>query len=125
MLRLLTETFPERATWRTPISGFFVWVDLIGDVDIDEVFKQALESEKVAFIPGYLFSADARRDLSVPEAARRGLSASGAVAHQALSVPATVSTGSKRANMRLNFSHSTPAQVEQGIPRLARLLKER
>lgn len=124
MLRLLTETFPDQATWRTPTSGFFVWVDLIGDVDIDEVFTQAVETEKVAFIPGYLFSA-AHRDLSAPGAAHLDLSVPRAVAHPALSVPGAVVTGSKSANMRLNFSHSTPAQIEEGIPRLARLLKER
>lgn len=111
MLRLLTETIPDRATWRAPTSGFFVWVELHGDVDIDDVFRQAVECEKVAFIPGYLFSSNGTIE---------GYRDVGAV-----SAPGAIATGSKRPSMRLNFSHSTPAQIQEGIPRLARLLKER
>ena len=89
MLRALAENFPDTARWTRPDCGFFVWVELPSRVDVDELFRRALEDEHVAFIPGHAFSVNKKRSSSI----------------------------------RLNFSHPTTAQIEEGIPRLARVLK--
>jgi len=89
MLRALAENFPDSARWTKPDCGFFVWVELPAAVDIDELFRRALEDEHVAFIPGHAFSVHKKPSSSI----------------------------------RLNFSHPTTARIEEGIPRLARVLK--
>jgi 2-aminoadipate transaminase len=89
MLRALAENFPDAARWTKPDCGFFVWVELPSTVDVDELFRRALEDEHVAFIPGHAFSVNHKRS----------------------------------SNIRLNFSHPTAARIEEGIPRLARVLK--
>jgi 2-aminoadipate transaminase len=61
MLRALTENFPDEACWTKPDCGFFVWVELPSAVDVDELFRRALEDEHVAFIPGYAFSVNNKR----------------------------------------------------------------
>jgi 2-aminoadipate transaminase len=91
MLRALAENFPDEARWAKPDSGFFVWVELPSTVNVDKLFRQAIEDEHVAFIPGHAFSVNNKRS-STP-------------------------------SIRLNFSHPTAAQIEDGIPRLARVLK--
>jgi DNA-binding transcriptional MocR family regulator len=55
------------------------------------LFIDAIEKERVAFIPGHAFGV--RSDASYPP------------------------------SMRLNFSHSAPERIEEGMPRLARALK--
>jgi 2-aminoadipate transaminase len=91
MMRALAENFPDAARWTKPDCGFFVWVELPPVVDVDELFRRAIEDEHVAFIPGHAFSVNRkRRDTS---------------------------------SIRLNFSHPTTTQIEEGIPRLARVLK--
>ncbi len=89
MLRALEQNFPDAARWAKPDCGFFVWVELPSTVDVDELFRRALEDEHVAFIPGHAFSLNKKRSSSI----------------------------------RLNFSHPTTARIEEGIPRLARVLK--
>jgi 2-aminoadipate transaminase len=91
MMRALAENFPDTARWTKPDCGFFVWVELPPTVDVDELFRKALEDEHVAFIPGHALSVNNKR-------------------------PDTHS-------IRLNFSHPTTALIEEGIPRLARVLK--
>ncbi len=91
MLRVLAENFPGAARWMKPDGGFFVWVELPAAVDVDELFRRALEDEHVAFIPGHAFSVNNKR-------------------------PVTPS-------IRLNFSHPNTALIEEGIPRLALVLK--
>lgn len=91
MMRALAENFPDAARWTKPDCGFFVWVELPPAVDVDELFRRAIEDENVAFIPGHAFSVNNKR-LGTP-------------------------------SIRLNFSHPTTAQIEAGIPRLARVLK--
>jgi 2-aminoadipate transaminase len=56
MLRALEENFPEKARWTKPDCGFFVWVELPPTVDVDKLFRKAIDDEHVAFIPGYAFS---------------------------------------------------------------------
>ena len=91
MMRTLAETFPDAASWTKPDCGFFVWIEMPPAVDVDELFRRALEDEHVAFIPGHAFSVNNKR-ASTP-------------------------------SIRLNFSHPTTARIEEGIPRLARVLK--
>ena len=91
MMRALAENFPDAARWTKPDCGFFVWVELPSTVDVDELFRRAIEDEHVAFIPGHAFSVNKRQG---------GMS-----------------------SIRLNFSHPTTTQIEEGIPRLARVLK--
>ncbi len=92
MARALEEYFPDEARWSVPQSGFFFWVELPASVELDRLFKIAIEKERVAFIPGQAFS--------VKGASHRTQS------------------------MRLNFSNSNPQQIEDGIARLAKVLKE-
>ncbi len=89
MLRALAENFPDAARWTKPDCGFFVWVELPSTVDVDQLFRRALEDEQVAFIPGHAFSVNNKQS----------------------------------STLRLNFSHPTTARIEEGIPRLARVLK--
>jgi 2-aminoadipate transaminase len=91
MLRALAENFPDEARWTKPDCGFFIWVELPPTVDVDELFRKAIEDEHVAFVPGYAFSVNNKQPPS------RGI--------------------------RLNFSHPTADRIEEGIPRLARVLK--
>lgn len=53
--RALNEYFPEEARWVTPSSGVFIWVRLSREVSTTELLKLAIETEKVAFIPGSHF----------------------------------------------------------------------
>ncbi len=55
MLCSLREHFPDRAHWGKPSSGFFIWVELPNGVDTSELLKEAVETERVAFIPGGAF----------------------------------------------------------------------
>lgn len=91
MMHTLAENFPDAARWTKPDCGFFIWVELPPAIDVDELFRRALEDEQVAFIPGHAFSVNNKR--------------------------------SGTPSIRLNFSHPTTARIEEGIPRLARVLK--
>jgi 2-aminoadipate transaminase len=64
MLRALAENFPEEAHWTKPDGGFFVWVELPSTVDVDKLFRKAIEAEHVAFVPGYAFSVNSKRPQS-------------------------------------------------------------
>jgi 2-aminoadipate transaminase len=55
MLRSLAVHFPEQARWQTPSCGLFIWVELPEEIDSEDLFVMALETEKVAFIPGHAF----------------------------------------------------------------------
>lgn len=92
MAHALEACFPNEARWNVPESGFFFWVELPATINLDRLFKVAIEREQVAFIPGNAFS--------VPGAGRQTQS------------------------IRLNFSNSTPERIEEGIARLAKVLKE-
>ena len=56
MLNALDNHFGDKARWRKPSCGFFIWVELASEIDTFEMFRIALESEQVAFIPGRAFS---------------------------------------------------------------------
>ncbi|MDI6690020.1 MAG: PLP-dependent aminotransferase family protein [Actinomycetota bacterium] len=58
MLQALEEFFPDEVRWTKPQGGFFVWVALPEYVDTTEMLAEAI-SEKVAYVPGRGFFADA------------------------------------------------------------------
>lgn len=55
MLTALTAHFPEEARWVTPAAGMFVWVELPEQVNTMRLLEAALETERVAFLPGQAF----------------------------------------------------------------------
>jgi 2-aminoadipate transaminase len=57
MLQALKEFFPPAVTWTHPQGGLFLWVTLPVGLDIQAVFKSALE-QNVAFVPGDSFYAN-------------------------------------------------------------------
>jgi 2-aminoadipate transaminase len=60
MREALEVEFPAGARVSRPRGGFFVWVELPGDVDADVLLDRALAEEGVAFVPGSAFAADGR-----------------------------------------------------------------
>ncbi|HZI20302.1 MAG TPA: PLP-dependent aminotransferase family protein [Pyrinomonadaceae bacterium] len=55
MLDALSRHFPEEARWHKPTSGLFVWVEVPDGVDLRRLWREAIEHERVAFIPGQAF----------------------------------------------------------------------
>jgi 2-aminoadipate transaminase len=90
MLSALDRHFPRSSRWHKPTSGIFIWVELPKGIDTVEALKIALETERIAFIPGQAFCVN--NDYQASHC------------------------------MRLNFSNSSVAGIEDGIPRLARVL---
>jgi 2-aminoadipate transaminase len=56
MLRALGQNFPQDR-WSVPTSGFYVWLELRGDVDTTELLTTAINSARVAYVPGSDFRA--------------------------------------------------------------------
>jgi 2-aminoadipate transaminase len=61
MLQALKEFFPPVVTWTHPQGGLFLWVTLPEGLDMQAVFKSALE-QNVAFVPGDSFYANDGRE---------------------------------------------------------------
>jgi 2-aminoadipate transaminase len=55
MLAQLEKYFPEGSRWKRPASGVFIWVELPGRIDTNELLAKAIEAG-VAFIPGDAFN---------------------------------------------------------------------
>lgn len=98
MLASMKLHFPAVARWTNPAGGMFIWVELPEHVDTTQLLNIAVEEERVAYIPGSAFSVS-----------------SGIISTRP----------SDRADncLRLNFSNSTPEEIEQGISRLGRILR--
>jgi 2-aminoadipate transaminase len=56
MIRALRENLPPEVHCGTPASGLFIWVELPRHLDALELLKVAVDTERVAFIPGHAFS---------------------------------------------------------------------
>jgi 2-aminoadipate transaminase len=56
MLAALEEHFPPQARRHRPSCGMFVWVELPETVDTAELLTVAVETERVAFMPGDIFA---------------------------------------------------------------------
>ena len=57
MLQALQKFFPPAVTWTHPKGGLFLWVTLPAGLDMEAVFRSALE-QSVAFVPGDSFYAN-------------------------------------------------------------------
>jgi len=53
MLSAIAENFPESVEWTHPEGGLFLWVTLPEQIDAAELLETAVETEKVAFVPGH------------------------------------------------------------------------
>ena len=53
----MDETFPDYVTYTRPQGGLFILCTIHKDVDLNEVFKKAIE-KKVAFVTGNSFMTD-------------------------------------------------------------------
>ncbi len=61
MLQALKEFFPAEVTWTHPKGGLFLWVTLPEGLDMQALFKSAIE-QNVAFVPGDSFYANDGRE---------------------------------------------------------------
>ncbi len=61
MLQALRENFPPLVTWTHPQGGLFLWVTLPEGLDMQAIFKSAIE-HNVAFVPGNSFYANDARE---------------------------------------------------------------
>lgn len=61
MLDALAREMPEGVSWTKPEGGMFVWVTLPEGLDGAALLADALENDKVAFVPGRAFYADGAR----------------------------------------------------------------
>jgi len=61
MLQALKEFFPPEVTWTHPQGGLFLWVTLPAGIDIQALFRSAIE-QNVAFVPGDSFYASDSRE---------------------------------------------------------------
>jgi 2-aminoadipate transaminase len=55
MLKALERHFPAEVRWTKPNGGLFLWVTLPEGLGSTALLKQALERERVAFVPGAAF----------------------------------------------------------------------
>jgi 2-aminoadipate transaminase len=58
MQQALERHFSPLARWSRPRGGLFLWVELLRAIDTLPLLRQAVENEKVAFIPGQPFFVD-------------------------------------------------------------------
>lgn len=58
ILRALGRYMPEGVAWTKPEGGMFIWVTLPEGIDGTDLLARAVETERVAFVPGQAFHAD-------------------------------------------------------------------
>ena len=58
MLAALEEHMPKEVQWTKPEGGMFVWITLPSGMDGADLLSRALETVKVAFVPGQAFFPD-------------------------------------------------------------------
>jgi hypothetical protein len=58
MLAALTKHMPPSVTWTRPEGGMFVWMTLPPKIDATALLAKAIETKKIAFVPGQAFHAD-------------------------------------------------------------------
>lgn len=91
MLQALKQEFAQFGKWEESNGGMFVWVRLADGIDTGQLLRDAIATERIAFLPGQAFS---------------------------------VSGGASLKNcLRLTYSNLAPDRIQEGIHRLALLLK--
>lgn len=88
MLDALAQYMPKDVQWTRPEGGMFIWVTLPPEKNGADLLARALETVKVAFVPGQAFFPD----------------------------------GSRANTIRLSFSNSDEATIDEGIRRLGEVL---
>jgi 2-aminoadipate transaminase len=58
MLDALQQYFPAGCSWSKPEGGMFIWITLPKHIDAGALLNEAVEQEKVAFVPGAPFYAN-------------------------------------------------------------------
>lgn len=58
MLDALKQYFPAGCSWSQPEGGMFIWVTLPKHIDTGALLNEAVDQEKVAFVPGAPFFAN-------------------------------------------------------------------
>ncbi len=89
MLAALEKHFPEGVRWTRPAGGLFLWITLPEGLDSTRLLREALEQERVAFVPGVSF----------------------------------FPRGGGERTCRLNFSYCGPEAIDEGVRRLANVVK--
>ncbi len=57
----LREHFPSGTRWRVPSNGALMWAELPGGTDCGALLPVAVETERVAYVPGHAFTTDGSR----------------------------------------------------------------
>lgn len=100
MVDMAARVFPPEVTCTRPEGGMFLWITLPAGISALRFFERAME-QKVAFVPGQAFFADGG------DKSARGSDKS--------------ACGSGENTLRLNFSNSDQASIEEGMARLGRV----
>ncbi len=58
MLTALARYMPDGVSWTQPEGGMFIWVTLPRDIRATDLLEKALNTYKIAFVPGQAFFAD-------------------------------------------------------------------
>lgn len=58
MLGALDQHMPKGVKWSEPEGGLFIWVTLPDGLDATALLQQAVETARVAYVPGHAFFAD-------------------------------------------------------------------
>jgi DNA-binding transcriptional MocR family regulator len=58
MLAALERHFPEEVQWTRPAGGLFLWAWLPEGMDTADLLKIAVDTQRVAFVPGHAFYPD-------------------------------------------------------------------
>jgi len=58
MLTALEKYMPEGVTWTRPEGGLFLWVRLPENMSADDMFEDAVNKDKVAYVIGSAFHCD-------------------------------------------------------------------
>jgi 2-aminoadipate transaminase len=59
MIAALEESGISGATWNTPRSGLFLWLQLSARINPGDLLRHALQHERLAFVPGAAFTQSA------------------------------------------------------------------
>lgn len=59
MLAALAREMPQGVSWTRPEGGMFIWLTLPRSIDAADLLGRSLKTERVAFVPGRAFYADA------------------------------------------------------------------